>query len=71
MATVNQQRLDLYLTAEQKILLGQSFRIGEREIRRADLADIRAEIARLQAAVAREQAQAAGSRGGFRQANFG
>ncbi|GAB3755136.1 primosomal replication protein PriB/PriC domain protein [Lysobacter olei] len=71
MATVNEQRLTNYLAAEQKILLGQSYRMGDREVRRADLAEIRAEIARLQSLVAREKAQAAGGGSGFRQANFG
>lgn len=71
MATVNQQRLDLYLAAEQKILLGQSYRIGDREVRRADLAEIRREIALLQAAVSRERSIAAGRAGRFSQADFG
>lgn len=35
-----QARLDEYLAAEQAILSGQSYRIGERQLTRANLADI-------------------------------
>lgn len=70
MATINQTRLEAYLAAEQKILLSQSVRLEGREVRRADLADVRAEINKLQILVAREQAAARGNRG-FSQANFG
>lgn len=71
MATVNETRLQLYLDAEAKILRGQSVRVGEREMRYADLAEVRAEITKLQRVVAQEQAAAAGRRGGFSVADFG
>lgn len=70
-ATVNETRLQLYLDAEASILRGQSVRFGERQLQKADLAEVRAEIARLQAAVAREQAGASGRGGRFSQADFG
>lgn len=69
--TINEQRLDLYLAAEAKILSGQSVRFGDRQLARAELAEVRDEIARLQAAVAREKAAAAGRGGRFSQADFG
>ena len=34
--------LDTYIAAEVAVLSGQSFRIGERQMARADLAEIRA-----------------------------
>jgi hypothetical protein len=70
-ATVNETRLQLYLDAEAKILGGQLVRMGDRQLQRADLAEVRAEIARLQAAVNREQAASAGRGGRFSQADFG
>jgi len=70
-ATVNQTRLDQYLAAEAKILSGQSFRLGDRQLQRADLSEVRNEIARLQMAVNREVAAAAGRGGRFSQADFG
>lgn len=70
-ATVNQNRLDLYLAAEAKILSGQSYRLGERQLQRADLAEVRREITALQAAVSRELATVAGRGGRFSQADFG
>lgn len=69
-ATVNEQRLQRYLDAEASILLGQSVRLGERQLQKADLAEVRAEIARLQAIVSREAAAAAGRGGRFSQADF-
>lgn len=68
MPTVNAERLQLYHDAERKILRGQSVRFGDRELRYADLKEIRVEITRLQHAVACEQ------RGGsarFATADFG
>jgi hypothetical protein len=70
-ATSNETRLQLYLDAETKILGGQIVRMGDRQLQRADLAEVRATIERLQAAVAREQASAAGRGGRFSQADFG
>lgn len=75
MATVNENRLQLYLAAEARILSNQSVRVqtsaGTRDFTLADLAEVRAEIARLQRVVAQEQAAAAGRRGGISQADFG
>ena len=44
--TVEQAKtqLELYLAAERAVLSGQSYKIGDREVRRADLAEIRAGI---------------------------
>jgi len=39
-----QAQLDKYLAAETAILTGQSYRIGERELRRANLAEVQAGI---------------------------
>lgn len=63
----NAARLQLYLDAEARILAGQTVRFGDRELRRADLAEVRKAIAELSGAVAREQ----GGRGRFGQADFG
>jgi hypothetical protein len=65
-------RLQLYLDAEAKILGGQSVRLGDRQLQRADLEFVQKQIAILQSQVNRETASAAGRRGGrFSQANFG
>ena len=37
-------RLENYLEAERKVLAGQSYRVGSRELTRANLSDIRAAI---------------------------
>ena len=42
-----QERLDAYIAAEAACLKGQSYRIGDRELRRADLSEIRAAITAL------------------------
>lgn len=42
--TQAEERLSLYLDAETKVLQGQSYRIGERQLTRADLSEIRAGI---------------------------
>ncbi len=59
------ERLRQYLAAEKAILIGgQSYRIGNRTLTRADLAEIRSEIKSLVAAgaVADETAQTRGRR---------
>lgn len=72
MPTVTEERLQRYIDAEAAILTGaQSVRFGDRELRRADLAEIRQEITRLRAEVSREAAVASGRGGRFSQANFG
>ncbi|HEY4531520.1 MAG TPA: primosomal replication protein PriB/PriC domain protein [Luteimonas sp.] len=63
----NAARLQLYLDAEARILAGQTVRFGDRELRRADLAEVRKAIADLSAAISRE----GGRRGRFSQADFG
>jgi hypothetical protein len=69
-ATINEQRLQRYLDAEAQILSGQSVRIGDRQLQRADLSEVRAEISRLQVIVNQEQATASGRGGRFSQADF-
>ena len=41
MAQTSQQMLDFYIAAEVAVLKGQSVRHGERQLTRADLAEIR------------------------------
>ena len=49
-AEIIRERLEQYLECEKKILSGAaSYRIGDRELRRADLAEIRAAIDDLSA----------------------
>ncbi|MBD9368846.1 primosomal replication protein PriB/PriC domain protein [Xanthomonas sp. XNM01] len=67
MATA-QQMLDLYTTAEAAVLQGQSVRIGERQLTRADLAEIRAGRREWQSQV---QAEANRGRARFATADFG
>jgi hypothetical protein len=67
----NAERLQLYLDAEAKILAGQSVRMGDRQLQRADLLAVQKQIAVLQTAVNRETANAAGRGGRFSQADFG
>lgn len=59
-------RLALYVTAEAKILAGQSYQLGERRLQRADLAEVSAEIRRLASEVARAESAAGGGRGRLR-----
>lgn len=53
-------RLTEYMSAESKVLSGQEYQIGERRLKRADLAEIRAGINHWQGMVDR---LARGSRG--------
>lgn len=39
-----QERINMWLDAEAAIATGQSYKIGSRELRRADLAEIRKQI---------------------------
>lgn len=41
-------RLELYKTAEKKILTGQSYSIGSRQLTRADLATVQKQIRELE-----------------------
>lgn len=60
MATTAQTMLQTYINAEQAVLSGQSWRMGERQLTRADLAEIRAGRREWEARVASE------ARGGSR-----
>lgn len=71
MLSANAQRLQLYRDAEVRILQGQSVRFGERQLQRADLAEVRKAITELQAAVDRETSLSRGTGGRFSQADFG
>lgn len=46
--STTQERLDAYQAAELSVLKGQAVRIGERQLTRADLAEIRKAISQLQ-----------------------
>jgi hypothetical protein len=48
------ERLQLYLDAERKILAGQSVSFGDRQLTRADLAEVRRGIASLEGRQLRE-----------------
>lgn len=45
------ERLQLYLNAEEKILQGQSYTIGSRQLARADLATVQKKISDLQSQI--------------------
>lgn len=60
------EMLQLYLSAEASVLKGQSVRMGDRMLTKADLAQIVAGRKEWQAAVARE----AGRGGAFKAADF-
>jgi len=64
-----QEMLDLYLAAEQAVLLGQSVRFGERQLTRADLAEIRNGRKEWQAFV--DRAASGGGRARWASADFG
>lgn len=57
-----QTQLDLYLTAETKVLLGQEYEIAGRRLKRADLDSIREGIAYWNAQVQRLANGATGAR---------
>lgn len=61
-----QARLDAYLAAELAILQGQEYRIGSgygaRQLRRADLSEVRAQIDALRGELAASDARASGAR---------
>ena len=60
-AAVITERLELYYEAERKVLRGQSYTIGNRQLTRANLAEIRAAIKELE----NELEQMAGRPRGF------
>lgn len=47
-ATVIIERLELYYEAERKVLRGQSYTLGNRQLTRANLAEIRKAIKELE-----------------------
>ena len=51
------KRLELYYIAEEKILTGQEYRIGTKQLRRADLEDVQAMIKKLESDVESLQSQ--------------
>ena len=53
--------LALYIQAEQAVLSGQEYTLGDRRLRRADLTEIRAGRREWQAVVNSEKARAAGT----------
>jgi hypothetical protein len=58
---IAQSRLDLYLAAEAAILGGaQEYTIGDRRVKKGDLAEIRLEIRSLQLEVSRLQSASNG-----------
>ncbi len=69
--SLNATRLQLYLDAEAKILSGQSVRMGERYLQRADLQFVQRQISLLEAAIERETSTFNGRGGRFSQADFG
>lgn len=62
MSTATEMR-DLYLAAEAAVLTGQRFRLGDRDVTRADLAQIIAGRKEWERRVADEAASARGSSG--------
>lgn len=70
MTTVNASLLAQYVAAEEKILKGQSYRMGDRWVTRADLQFVQAERRRLQQAVNAETLAASGGRNRFAGADF-
>lgn len=60
------ERLTAYLEAEKKILTGQSYQLGDRMLRRADLSEVRKAIDDLSAQIARLE----GSGGQMKRAVF-
>lgn len=65
-----QEMLDFYIDAEVAVLSGQTVRIGDRQLTRADLAEIRSGRKEWQAAVLRV-GSAAGRRARWANADFG
>lgn len=59
--TVIRERLELYYEAERKVLRGQSYTLGNRQLTRANLAEIRRAIKELES----ELEQMAGRSRGF------
>lgn len=60
--STTQERLDAYLAAELQVLKGQAVRFGDRQLTRADLAEITRTIRSLEAKLAQEKR---GAQGGY------
>jgi hypothetical protein len=54
-------RLDAYYEAELAVLSGQMYKIGTRQLQRADIAEIRAAIKELEILVSQLESMAAGN----------
>ena len=61
MSRIQNQRLKMYLEAEQAVLTGQSYTIGNRTLTRANLATIRAALVASGATLEGEPLEASGS----------
>jgi hypothetical protein len=70
MPTTAQAMLQFYMDAEEKILKGQSVRMGERTLTLADLAEVRAGRREWQAAVKSEVTAAQGQSSLYAVADF-
>lgn len=64
------ERLDAYLAAEAAILSGQSYKIGERMLTRADLATVTAQIKYLTQQLTQSEAADAAAAGRSRRLRF-
>lgn len=69
-STLCQERLDMYLAAEEKALAGQSYTIGGRTLTRANLAEIREGITLWASRLKQAQADEARGRSGIRMMRF-
>lgn len=65
-----QEMLDFYIDAEVAVLFGQTVRVGDRQLTRADLAEIRSGRKEWQVAVLRSST-AAGRQARWANADFG
>ena len=59
-AAVITERLELYYEAERKVLRGQSYTIGNRQLTRANLAEIRKAIKELESELEQMQGRSRG-----------
>lgn len=58
--TVIVERLELYYDAERKVLRGQSYTLGNRQLTRANLAEIRKAIKELESELEQMQGRSRG-----------
>jgi hypothetical protein len=64
------ERLQLYLNAEKKILQGQSYTIGSRQLERANLATVQKKISVLQSQIDAVEATGTTKRRAYRAVPF-